>query len=236
MQNRQKSNSMKKRVFVILLAIISLTASGQCRYCNTYEDFVKGQWVQLDTVYCNSHSKTHQFWWGGNDFTLTTRNNATDKILKKKAFVVMQADRLYVNCRNLQYDKMRFGNGYTRAKRIGQRSLLLVNKMLDSDALSRQRAMGIMFGAIGGLAASAVSASAQMKQQVCYVISWGGDKNGRISIRLIDDTLMEQMLVNHNKLRYEYYSEEDAAKRILASHIIPILEKAGLFHQFESSH
>ena len=41
-----------------------------------------------------------------------------------------KADTLFVNCRNLRYDKVRFGNGYTKAKRIGNRSLLFVNRLI----------------------------------------------------------------------------------------------------------
>ena len=219
---------MNKKTFVtLLLAIAAIVADAQCRYCNTYEDFIEGRWEHVDTVFCGTHSKSRQLWWGGNDFTLTTGDKATDKILKKDAFAVMVADTIYVNCRNLRYENTRFGNGYTKAMRIGQRSLLFVNRMIGSEAQSDAMMAGFMFGAIGG----AIVGSEQMKQQVCYVISYGANSKGNISIRLIDDGLMDQMVAGHNDLHDEYYAEENDSKRLLATHVIPILEKAGLFGQ-----
>ena len=212
--------------------ILTATAvSGQCYYCNSYEDFLNGRWEPLDTVYCDSHSKSHQMWWGGNDYKLTTDNEALDKKLKKDAFIVMQADTMYINCRNLRYEKTRFGSGYTRAMRIGERSLLFVNRIIGRDAASSQAMAGFMFGAIGGM----IAANKQIKQQVCYVISGGADEKGLINIRLIDDALMDQMIIKHDDLHDEYYAEEDTKKRLLATHIVPILEKAGLFNQYKTA-
>ena len=42
---------------------------------------------------------------------------------------------------------------------------------------------------------------------------------------------MNQMISGHEDLHEEYYSEKDVKKRLLANHIVPILEKAGLFDQ-----
>ena len=86
-----------------------------------------------------------------------------------------------------------------------------------------------MFGAIGG----GISISKQVGQQVCYVISTGADSDGLITIRLIDDGLMDQIIADRDDLQEEYYSEKKRAKRRLATRVIPILEKAGLFEQAE---
>ena len=88
-----------------------------------------------------------------------------------------------------------------------------------------------MFGAIGG----AISASNHMKRQVCYLISHGSNEKGVIDLRLINDRLMEKMLKKDTALCNKYYSEEKDNKRMLASHIIPILEEAGLFDQKHDS-
>ena len=42
---------------------------------------------------------------------------------------------------------------------------------------------------------------------------------------------MNQMVQNREDLRKEYYAEENKSKRLLATHIVPILEKAGLLEQ-----
>ena len=218
---------MKKSLLITLLAFLPLIAimvSSQCRYCNTYEDFLEGHWEQVDTVYFSSHSKKHQVWVGGNDFTLKAGDKAIDKILKKKAFAVMQGDELYVNCCNLRFEKTSFGKGYTKAIRMGENDLLLVNKMIGRDAQLNAAMTGFFFGAIG----AALVAGDLAKQQVCYVISNGANKKGRITIQLIDDEYMHPIVQDDDQLHFEYWSEADRSKRIHASHVLPILEKAGL--------
>ena len=74
----------KNALFIFLFSIADIMANAQCKYCNSYEDYVEGRWQQLDTIYCKSHSKNHQVWVGGSDYTLTTGNKATDKILKNE--------------------------------------------------------------------------------------------------------------------------------------------------------
>ena len=181
---------IKKQLFIsAMMLLMSVSVSAQCRYCNTYEDFIENRWEQLDTIMFVGRSKSRQLWWGGNDFTLTTGDDALDKKLKKNAFVVMQGDSIYLNCHNLRCDKSVFGNGFTKAMRIGENSLMFVNMLVGKEAMS-----GAMFGAIGG----AIAASKQMKQQVCYVISNGADKKGHIEARLIGDELMDQMIENRS--------------------------------------
>lgn len=216
----------KTSVLFSLAALFACMAvSAQCKFCYSYEDFVDNKWEPLDTVFTIQHSKSHQLWWGGNDFSLKTGNASLDKKLKKQAFIIMQADTMYVNCRNLRYENTRFNNGFTKAMRIGNRSVLFVNKIIGKEARDREATTAFMFGAIG----SAITLGDHYKQQVCYVISASADEKGHIHIRLINDGLMDQMIEGRDDLHIEYYSEQDDDKRILASHIIPILEKAGLF-------
>ena len=107
------------------------------------------RWEPLDTVYSKKHSKGRQFWVGGNDFTLTTGDKATDNMLKDHAFAVKQGRRLYVNCRNLEFQKTRFGKGYAQAMTMGKDTVFFVNKKIGKDVMERQIAFGSMFGAIG---------------------------------------------------------------------------------------
>lgn len=83
---------MKQRRYFFLFAALMIFASvsGQCRYCNTYEDFLNDRWIRLGAVSFEQHSKSRQAWWGG--------------------------------------------NGYTKAIRIGNRSILFVNKLIGEEA------------------------------------------------------------------------------------------------------
>ena len=129
----------------VAVILLSVPVNGQCKYCNNYEDFLAGRWTKMDTVYAVHHSKGRQFWGGGNDYTLKTDNRSMNEKLKKEVLVVMQADTLFLNCRNLNYEKTYFGNGYTRAMRIGERSLLFVNKLIGRNAQSEQIAAAVLF-------------------------------------------------------------------------------------------
>ena len=136
-------------------------------------------------------------------------------------------DTLYVNCRNLTIEKARFGNGYAKAKRMGKHSLLFVNKINGVSTQRKAMTAGLVFGVVG----SAIAAKNQIDQQVCYIISSGTKRGGDIRVRLINDALMDMIVANDENLKREYYSEEDREDRHLASHVIPILENAGVFSQ-----
>lgn len=214
---------MKKNLITFLLAIIAIGANAQCKYCNTYEDFLADRWQELDTIYCDSHSKDHRVRWDGNKYTLTTGDKNIDSILKKNAFAVMMNNQLYVNCHNLRYNHDRFGNGYTKAVQIGQRSLLIVNDINGRWHNNPSAVVG--FG---------IGAAMLTSKNYCYVISNGANDKGKISARLIDDNMFEQMIAstNHYELINEYYSVKETEQRLQAKHVIPILEKAGLFSQY----
>ena len=232
---------MKKICILFLMSLLMLTSvslKAQCRYCKTYEDYVAGRWQSLDTIYFDQHSKSHQVWWGGSDFTLKTGDKALDKMLKKEVFAVMQADTIYVNCRNLRYEKARFGNGYSRAIRMGQNDLLFVNRKIGRKEQMNAGAMagvfGVLGGAIGGGIAGGMIASDMLKNQVCYVVSGGADKKGHIILQLMDDEEMHEIVKDRDDLHQLYWNEKDESKRRAASNVLPILEKAGLIHLDDS--
>lgn len=215
---------MRKLILLIVVVFFAIRGDAQSRYCLTYKDFCKNTWHELDTVYVTRRSKNQQIWWGGNEYSLSNGNKDIDKVLKKEAFVVMQGDSLYINCRNLRFQGNGFGRGYAKVSRIGNRSLLLVNSLISKEAEDQQRAAGFMFGLAGGITA----ANKARKNVVCYVISNGANDKGKIDIRLVNDDLIRQMLKDQGPLLREYYEEEDESVRISASHILPILEKSGL--------
>lgn len=248
--NDMKNNQLKemiqfitKNLRLLISAVLLQTAImvyGQCAYCTSYENFMNNQWEELDTIYCKTHSKNHQLWWGGNDYKLTTDLESLDAVLKKESFIVKIGDSLFLNCRNLRYEKLSFGNGFTSVRRIGEHSVIFVHKMLENNQryinpMSHVRAAGGSAVAAGvGVALGTVLASALVKEQnVCYVISSGADEKGRFSVRMVADGLMNEIIDSNEELYNEYYSEPKEKKRILASRVIPILEKTGIFDYVE---
>lgn len=216
---------MNIRYFILAaLLACALGMHAKCGYCKTLEDMLADKWVPLDTVYGDMHSKSRQFWIGGNDYTLSTGNKLLDNKLKKEAFAVMQGEKLFVNSRVLRYQKTRFTNGFTRAMRIGRDTLLFCNQSIGAAAQGKQAVAGSMFGAVGG----ALVAANSINRRVCYIICGKTDGKGRMEVEMVGDSLMERFLKGRDELREEYYAEPEEAQRILAKHIIPILREAGI--------
>ena len=232
---------MKQTVLTLaLLLMATVSVCGKCQYCKSYEDFLADKWIDLDTVYCTIHSKGHQIMWGVSNYKLKTGDEYTDKLLNT-AFVVMQADTLYVNSRNLRFEKSSLGKGYCKAARIGEHNLLLTGKLAgkeaQDDALSGSGAAitaGILFGVAGAAVVGGIvggtSANKLLKNKVCYLITSGANEKGRFDVKRFEDQMMDKLLLSRNlvELHNAYYAEQDKKKRRLAARVIPILEKAGI--------
>lgn len=228
---------MKSLVWGLLFSIFNIaTAQAQWHYARCFDDFMQGRWVQMDTVFLKQHGKGHKQ--GESDsFTLTTGDKNTDKLMAKEAFAVAKGDTVFLNCRKLCYDNVKFGKGYVLARRIGHKSLLFANGLIDKeDVNSTVLTFGIVFGAIGGaLAAASLRPRKDNKQQVCYLISQGEDRKGMVNVRILNDALIEQMLEGHSQLLYEYTTAPEETERMEASRVVPLLEKAGLFEQWKEA-
>ena len=224
-----------------LLLLTSVTVSGQCRYCNTYEDFLEDKWEPLDTVYCKEQSKGHTFMWGYSNITMKTGDKDLDKRINYSVFAVMQGKTLYVNCYNLRFEKSRFGKGFSKAARIGENGLLVVNKLVGKEAQNEQPGAtgaaivgGVLFGiagaAIAGGIVAGVTANKQLKNKVCYILTSGANEKGRYDITLFEDREMDKLLLSRDRidLHNAYYEEKDKIKRRLAARILPILMEAGI--------
>lgn len=225
-----------RKLIYVLFLLPALAVSAQCRYCMSFEDFMEGRWEPLDTVFVDSHSKSHQFWVGGNDFTLSTGDKKTDKMLKKEAFAVKVDRKLFVNCRNLVFEKSTFGNGYAQAMTLDQRGVFFVNKKIGKSSrnlVAKTSAMAIFVGVPLATIGTAVAVSNQLSNQVCYLVSKREDGANPCYISMIDDIVMPDLLGTNTELINEYYSESDPSKRLQAAHILPILKKAGLFKKLK---
>ena len=229
-----------------LCLLTSITICGQCRYCKSYEDFLEDKWESLDTVFCKEQSKGHAFMWGYSNITMKTGDKNLDKRINYSVFAVMQGKALYVNSYNLRFEKLRFGKGFSKAARIGENDLLVVNKLVGKEAQNEQPGAtgaaivgGMLFGiagaAIAGGIVAGVTANKQLKGKVCYLLTSGADEKGRYDITLFEDKMMDKLLLSRDliDLHNAYYAEKDKNKRRLASRILPILMEAGIIEAEE---
>ena len=224
-------------------------ALSQCRYCNSYEDFVNDKWQPLDTLYSKKHGNGYVFLWGVGGYKLTTGDKATDATVKK-SFAAMQGKTLFVNGHRLKCGKQNMGKGFCKAARINRYNIVFTSNIMPADYNSSQLAGGMaatigmmagqggaIGGAIAGLAGGivggtmgGVQATVSMKYPVCHIVAPSSDDEKQTTTVPLDDKLMDKLLLSRNltKLHDKYYAEKDKDKRMQASRVIPILEKAGI--------
>ena len=202
----------------------TISKSRKFRYCYSYEDFLKDKWYSLYTLIVKTHTKNVKKMWNGNDYAFFSNEERVDKILGNTAFAVMIGDSLYLNCNKLRLDRSYFGQGYTKARRVGNHSLLFVNKLIGKKYKNKMIA-GSMLGMVGVVAISAPDVNYSMNHQVCYILSEGPNEYGFTDIRIVDDYMMKKILADHKDQYKDYFSEQDERQRPLAKRVIPILEQ-----------
>ena len=228
---------LRRAALVLVVLPMVCNVCARSRYCLTYDDFMADKWIEIPEVTLDARTEGTKFWWGGSDYNLETGDEGIEKILKKKAFVVMKDSMLLLNTHNLKFEGTRMGNGYTEAKYIGKGKLFFTNNSIDRGGNSSNAAFAgaLVGGVVVGIAAGAAVHANQMRNVSCYTVSHGSyDNKGHINVRLVNDTQMSIWLMNHQQLYDLYMSEKKENNRLRASHIVPILEKAGILPEGES--
>lgn len=220
---------LRRAALVLVVLPMVCNVCARSRYCLTYEDFMSDKWIEIPEVILEERTQSAKFWWGGSDYNLEAGDEGIDKILKKKAFAVMKDSTLLINSAKLMYNKIPLGKGYSEAKYIGKGKIFFVNSAIDRDGeLGRAQFWG-------GMVATSIVVYNNMKNPLCFTVSKvSHDKKGRMNVRLVDDTQMGIWLINHQELYDLYMSEKKENKRLRASHIVPILEKAGILPEGEN--
>ena len=219
-----------KRAALMLVALpMVYNVNAESKYCLSYDDFMADNWIEIPDVSWTERNLSAKFWWGGSDYKLKTDDSELEKILNKKAFAVMKDSTLLINTNKMALNGYLLGKGYTEARRIRKGKLFFVSAPTDGES---QVATAQFWG---GMAAAAMVREKQIKKPLCYIVSHGPlDKNGHISVRLVNDTQMGLWLINQQDLYNLYMSEKKESKRIRASHIVPILEQAGILPEGKS--
>lgn len=205
-----------RKLFSLLCMLMALTASAQCRYCLSYNDFVGNRWETVDSIDVVPASKGHKFLWGGGDFTISGTDKATCKMLRSSAFAVIANNKLYVNCKDLKYKKIIFGKGFSRALSLGNRGLIFVG--IDSKVAAAARNGGAIGGGV---------AATQEDGRICYLISKGFDGKRFIEVSPVDDEFMSKLLADQPELLEKYNSETNPSERVHPNRIFSILKKSG---------
>lgn len=205
----------KNIILIISMLLTCLSASAQSGYFLSFLDYFNDTWQPLDTLQMEQRN-SGKFWWGGCDIKPVTGNKKTDKLLKKKARLICHADSLYINCRQLSCQGVRFGNWYAPAY-IYERDYFL---FIAPSFKSRQRISNIafMFGAVGGVIATSTSKHDYM----CYVFNPGTEL-----VEPVDKTMMERLLEEYPELHAKLMQVK-SKERYTPEVVMPILQELGL--------
>ena len=151
--------------------VVDMPPAGM-RYALSPDDFAGGVWHDLGSyLETSERTSASQLLTGGGDLELTTGNKAYDKALKKEVFIVQDDTMLYVNLRRLRCEKMAFGNNYTRAWMMPDRTLVFSFYPIGKE-VRRQMSVGSAFGIVGS-AVNAGLRSRQMKHRLLYMLRPG---------------------------------------------------------------
>jgi len=186
----------KKALLLLTFLTVALPLFSQGKYALSYSDYMNNQWTTIDTLHIKSRSAISKMLSGGGDFKLLTGDKRIDDLLKNQAEIVAYKDTLYVNCRSLRCEKMRFGNWYARGFRFDNDKICFIAMTIGRSANEKSGAYGAYFGGIGG---AIISATGQIEYGSCYILTSQSNEVERIS-----SEYMENLLSDSLKLKKEY--------------------------------
>ena len=204
-----------KHVILIIIVTFSLHADAQSRYCNSYEDYKSGNWIELPSIDIKHYSYSAQLWTEKHEYRFTTGDKKTDRRLRKEA--------MYVNLSQVRCENVHLGNGFAYCIPLIGKKLLFISNRMDMRSASRQTNSYVMFGLMGAL----ITKSSNIKKKACYILD--SNPNGKYTdVLLIDDDVMKKLLANDGELFDKYFMVTDQDEREDPSNILPLLEKKGL--------
>ena len=208
---------MKKTIITLLLALtVSLSGKSQSSYCLTFAEYQSSQFHPIENLRMEHRSASKTFWNGGASYKPLTGNKNTEKILKKDAHFIVHHDSLFINCRKLSCQGVRFGNWYAQAWLFHHEYILF--SALNIEAAEQASGASFMFGAIGG----AIAAAKYKDDYRCYIYY----PNTGI-VEIIDQQIANRLLEEHPELQQEL-DKADPKKRFAPETLLPILRKLGL--------
>ena len=212
-----------KHVILIIIVTFSLQADAQSRYCNSYEDYKSGNWIELPSIDIKHYSYSAQLWTEKHEYRFTTGDKKTDRRLRKEAFVIQQGDSMYVNLSQMRCENVHLGNGFAYCIPLIGKKLLFISNRMDMRSASRQTNSYVMFGLMGSL----ITKSSNIKKKACYILD--SNPSGKyIDVLLIDDDVMKKLLANDGELLDKYFMVTDQDERENPFNIIPLLKEKGL--------
>lgn len=185
----------KKALLLLTFLGVAIPMFSQGKYALSYSDFMNNKWTDINIVRVEERSNDSKVFSGGGDFKLIAETEEANELLKKEARFVIYDGALYVNCRSLRCEKMRFGNWYARGYRLDYENICFIGTTVSKEAQQKVATYGYAFGLIG----SFIAANNQIKNRSCYILTSDSSTVYRVSSKY-----MGAFLRNSPQLRKEY--------------------------------
>mgnify|MGYP001289210576 FL=1 len=113
---------MKTNRLIVLFLVLLMTPVlyGQNILYSTYSDLLSNEGDTIKFLIIEKRSKGSRLSVGGVDYRISDPERVLNKYLRTQCLAVKSSNQLYLNCRNLRYNKMKFGRGYAPAFLINQ--------------------------------------------------------------------------------------------------------------------
>lgn len=218
---------MKHSRFIVALVVCLMAtafANAQNRYCLSLDDYHANRWTDLPTLQVSHRSASKKAWWGGGDVSFDTGDKALDKKLVKEAFIIENNDTMYINCRQLTFDKALFGKGFVHVYPYREEGALLFVQQRVGNAATSEQTTAMMFGLIGGIAA----VNSLIKNPVCYLVKPHTlPVKGRYNVKILDDQAMQYILADHPEELKLFNSVKKKKLRENAANVLDVFKKLG---------
>lgn len=211
---------MKKKLLFLSLLLLSIAGKAQSAYCLSVDDYYTKTWHAIENLQLEFRSGKKSLWNGGASFQPKSSDKKTDKILKKSALLILHHDSLYINCRSLSCQGVRFGNWYAPACAFERENILFT--ALSLKAIKQTSNSAVMFGIIGG----AIAASKHKNEFMCYIYYPGAN-----TVEPINQAFMNQLLEEHPAL-LEAYSQVEETDKEMPKTVLPILTEIGVINEW----
>lgn len=209
---------MKQLTIFICLIVTAVAGQAQpCRYCLNAADYLNDIWHPTPGALQMKHrSKGQAIWFGGATYRPYSGQKPTDKLLKKQALFIVHHDSLYINCRHLNCQGIKFGNWYAPAFVFDRDYVLFAAPSI------KNRQDATMAGFFFGIAGAATVALSSSDDFCCYIYNPSTGLS-----ELIDESLLRRLIGERFDLQ-DALDQTELKRRLLPETVLPLLRKAGL--------
>lgn len=202
---------MKKLWFICLMSLAGLHLSAQDIVYSSLKELLTHAGDTVAVLIVEKRTKNQISLTGGADYKISAPNDkGLCAYLKKRCFAVQTDTSLYVNCKKLRYNRLRFGGWYAPAMWIGG-NLFFYAMPVGSVAGNSSATMDIT---LGGTLGDAIAASGLVSKRVYYEID---TTTGGVSF--VGKERMTELLSSYPDLLKSYLQANSESARITGAYL-----------------